>query len=89
MMLMLSPLIVSSHPFRYVVCKGLRPNIQDVLEHMFNANVRINKMKNQDIDDVMEVGRSLNLLLHTFNSSTCSPLVNGEFMEMFSRGRQI
>lgn len=40
---------------RYVVCKGLRPNIQDVLEHMFNANVRINKMKNQDIDDVMEI----------------------------------
>ena len=86
MMFMLSRLIVSSHPFRYVVCKGLRPNIQDVLEHMFNANVRINKMKNQDIDDVMEVGRSLNLLLHTFNSTTCSPLVNGEFMEMFSRG---
>ena len=79
MMFMLSRLIVSSHPFRYVVCKGLRPNIQDVLEHMFNANVRINKMKNQDIDDVMEVG--------TFNSTTCSPLVNGEFMEMFSRGR--
>ena len=44
-----------SHPFRYVVCKGLRPNIQDVLEHMFNANVRINKMKTQEIDDVMEV----------------------------------
>ena len=87
MMFMLSRLIVSSHTFRYVVCKGLRPNIQDVLEHMFNTNVRINKMKNQDIDDVMEVGRSLNLLLHTFNSSTCSPLVNGEFMEMFSRGR--
>ena len=55
MMFMLSRLIVFSHPVRYVVCKGLRPNIQDVLEHMFNANVRINKMKTQEIDDVMEV----------------------------------
>lgn len=42
--------------FRYVVCKGLRENSQAVHEFMFNVNVRINKLKKEDILDVVEVG---------------------------------
>ena len=41
---------------RYVVCKGLRENSQAVHEFMFNVNVRINKLKNEDAHDVVEVG---------------------------------
>lgn len=40
---------------RYIVCKGLRINSQDVHDHMFNVNVRINRMKQQDIEDVVEI----------------------------------
>ncbi|KAK2554252.1 Cap-specific mRNA (nucleoside-2'-O-)-methyltransferase 1 [Acropora cervicornis] len=40
---------------RYVVCKGLRENSQAVHEFMFNVNVRINKLKKEDILDVVEV----------------------------------
>ena len=77
MMFILSRLIASSPPFRYVVCKGLRPNIQDVQEHMFNANVRINKMKNQDIDGVVEV---------RVTSCVCTPFINREFMDILVCG---
>ena len=37
------------------MCKGLRGNSQDVHDHMFNVNVKINKLKDEDIDDVVEV----------------------------------
>ena len=47
---------VSCFFFRYVVCKGLRENSQAVHEFMFNVNVRINKLKKEDILDVVEVG---------------------------------
>lgn len=40
---------------RYVVCKGLRENSQAVHEFMFNVNVRINKLKNEDAHDVVEI----------------------------------
>lgn len=38
------------------MCKGLRENSQAVHEFMFNVNVRINKLKKEDILDVVEVG---------------------------------
>ena len=38
------------------MCKGLRENSQAVHEFMFNVNVRINKLKNEDAHDVVEVG---------------------------------
>ena len=41
--------------FRYVVCKGLRENSQDVHEYMFNVNVRINRLKKEGTGDVVEV----------------------------------
>lgn len=37
------------------MCKGLRENSQAVHEFMFNVNVRINKLKKEDILDVVEV----------------------------------
>ena len=37
------------------MCKGLRGNSEAVHEHMFNVNVRINRLKGQDIEDVNEV----------------------------------
>lgn len=40
---------------RYVVCKGLRENSQDVHDYMFNVNVRINRLKKEDTGDVVEV----------------------------------
>lgn len=46
-------LIFSS--LRYIVCKGLRSNSQAVHEHMFNVNVRINRLKAEGIEDVNEV----------------------------------
>ena len=41
--------------YRYLVCKGLRGNIEAVHEHMFNVNVRINKLKAGAVEDVNEV----------------------------------
>lgn len=40
---------------RYIVCKGLRSNSQAVHEHMFNVNVRINRLKAEGIEDVNEI----------------------------------
>lgn len=40
---------------RYLVCKGLRGNIEAVHEHMFNVNVRINKLKAGAVEDVNEI----------------------------------
>ena len=41
--------------YRYLVCKGLRGNTEAVHEHMFNVNVRINKLKAGAVEDVNEV----------------------------------
>ena len=37
------------------MCKGLRGNSQAVHEHMFNVNVRINRLKAEGIEYVNEV----------------------------------
>lgn len=51
--IILTELVFSS--LRYIVCKGLRSNSQAVHEHMFNVNVRINRLKAEGIEDVNEV----------------------------------
>ena len=37
------------------MCKGLRGDSEAVHEHMFNVNVRINRLKAEDVEDVNEV----------------------------------
>ena len=78
--LFITGVIDSSHVillfFRYIVCKGLRINSQDVHDHMFNVNVRINRMKQQDIEDVVEVSGNYYSLIYlrrpsfTYKAST-------------------
>ena len=48
--------------FRYIVCKGLRGNSQAVHEHMFNVNVRINRLKAAGVEDVNEVSAANSLI---------------------------
>ena len=39
-----------------MICKGLRADVQDIHDHLFNANVKINRLKeNNTSEDVMEV----------------------------------
>ena len=37
------------------MCKGLRGDSEAVHEHMFNVNVRINRLKAEGVEDVNEV----------------------------------
>lgn len=48
------------------MCKGLRGNSQAVHEHMFNVNVRINRLKVEGIEDVNEVSGTNSLIKLVF-----------------------
>lgn len=35
---------------RYVVCKGLKSGIEDVRDYLFRVNIRLNQLRNSDVD---------------------------------------
>ncbi|XP_059697369.1 cap-specific mRNA (nucleoside-2'-O-)-methyltransferase 1 [Haemorhous mexicanus] len=35
---------------RYVVCKGLKSGIEDVRDYLFTVNIRLNQLRNSDVD---------------------------------------
>lgn len=35
---------------RYVVCKGLKSGIEDVRAYLFTVNIRLNQLRNSDVD---------------------------------------
>lgn len=45
------------------MCKGLRGNSEVVHEHMFNVNVRINRLKASGVENVNEVSYSFIVLI--------------------------
>lgn len=45
------------------MCKGLRGNSEVVHEHMFNVNVRINRLKASGVENVNEVSCSFIVLI--------------------------
>ncbi|OXB65405.1 hypothetical protein ASZ78_005032, partial [Callipepla squamata] len=46
----LSPNCLSGLLCRYVVCKGLKLGIDDVREYLFMVNIRLNQLRNSDVD---------------------------------------
>lgn len=46
----LSPPDVSALLCRYVVCKGLKSGIEDVRSYLFTVNIRLNQLRNSDVD---------------------------------------
>lgn len=52
------------------MCKGLRGNSEAVHEHMFNVNVRINRLKAEGVEDVNEVGTTY-ILIKLVHCQTC------------------
>ena len=35
---------------RYVICKGLKLGIDDVRDYLFTVNIRLNQLRNSDVD---------------------------------------
>lgn len=46
----LSPCDLSALLFRYVICKGLKLGIDDVRDYLFMVNIRLNQLRNSDVD---------------------------------------
>lgn len=46
----LNPPDLSALLCRYVVCKGLKSGIDDVRDYLFTVNIRLNQLRNSDVD---------------------------------------